>query len=76
MGDEGAHADHVDVVLFEKQDVVRKIFEALARKADHHACSHLIAGFAQEAEAIEARLKALLRRMDSRKKGGVRCFDA
>ena len=76
MGNERPHADHVDVVLGEKQDVVGQIVQRLAGQADHHAGADLIADVAQHGEAFHARFEGLIRGMDFGEQRRIGGFDA
>ena len=60
MGNERAHADHVDIVLLVEQDVVGKVLRCLSGQADHHAGADLIADLPQQGEALQTRFKCLI----------------
>ncbi len=55
VGDERAHADHVQVQLAKELKVVGQIFVALPRDADHDAAADLVAEWLELAEQAHAR---------------------
>ena len=65
--DDTAHADHVDVKVFEKQNVVGKVGYRLPRQADHDACPDPKPNGFKGLKAFDARFEGLLGRMYARK---------
>ena len=78
MDDVGTHADHVDVHVPVKEDVIGQIAQGLAGQADHVPCPDLVADAAQAVQAVLADLPAVMAvlGMERRVEVGVARFDA
>ena len=78
MDDVGTHADHVDVHVPVKEDVIDQIAQGLAGQADHVPCPDLVADAAQAVQAVLADLPAVMAvlGMERRVEVGVARFDA
>ena len=71
-----SHADHVEVQIPEEQDVPGEVVERLPRQAAHDAAADLVAAFPQQAQAVDAALEAVVRRVELRVELGAGGLDA
>ena len=63
MHDVGSHADHVDVLFLEEQDVVGQVFHCLSGQSDHDAGAYLVTDPAQVFDAAEPGVKIMIFRV-------------